>query len=1316
MRLNLPRPTLPTLKRFAQRALLVTASYAFCGFLLLPLLARPILKSQLQQILHRQVSLAKVAINPFTLSLGINKLVIADLLPGRPLFICDALFVNLELLSLVKLGPVLKEVTLSGPAFSVIRSKGRAFNFSDLLPQGSEAEVPEKPAAPPRFSIGALAIHQGRIAFSDLTVHQEQVVEGLEVQVPFLSSMAADQERVVKPQVNARVNGAPLTLSGELTPFAPKATNSFTFSVSNAQLASLAPYLPKEWGLSLVSGWADMELNLSLSGAPALAGAMTASGRLALTAVDLAEASGAPLLTLPSLTVTMAPSAILKRELHLSGVALGQPVVTLQRNADRTTNLAFLAPPQRESASLSPAAEVEPALQLSVDEVVVSGARIALTDLAVAAPFHTVLAPVDLTLSGLFTKGEGGADYTITLASEAGETLSMEGSATLSPWRSEGELTLTGLSLPKYRPYWAEFVNFTLDSASMDLDTGFQLDPSGPRPGLALNDLGLTLRDLSLGRGEEHPLVTIPVLSLEQGRLDLTGRTLSLGKINSQGGYVVGQRLADGAIDLGSLLRPGPVERTQETAPPPWAIEVKAFAFTDYAVQLRDAAHPAPLALDIGQLAIHGQGLRLGEVGVTLGELGCELAALSLGRAQAEPFLTIPSLAVAGVAVDQPGRAARIERLTTHGGQLACARQKEGSMDLATLLAPRVVANTAAKHSAPSPAWDLTLGQLGLSDFRVAFTDQTLAHPLDLDFGAITLTARELSTRGSGKATVEGEFALADHGHLAFSGQLGHDPLAVDLGLKAQGIPVATFEPYWGERLKMRVSTGEFAVDGRLSMVAPPEKPLAIRYQGGASLVDFLALDRARQKLLAWKSLTTDGLDLAVSPLRLTIDNVGLTDYFLSLVLSPEGRLNLRELLVEKGSEGTLPSMEQPPSALPAHGEEPRIAISRVTLQGGEIDFSDRHIRPNFTTKLLAMTGRISGLASAQESRAEVDLFGKLANRAPITITGTMNPLAPELFVDLKGSMKDVELSSLTPYAGRYVGYTIRKGKLYLDTSYSIVGTHIDSQHSFLLDQFLLGDQVESREAIKAPIKLAVALLKDRKGEIHFELPIKGDLGRPDFRIGDIAAKIFMGLLTKAVTAPFALLGALFGGEELRMVEFARGSVALLPESQKRLDALAKALHDRPGLTLEIKGYAAQDQDHEALARQRYAQLLLAGEEGGQVAMEEGARLVAAMTPKEMEKRLTRAYKQADFPKPRNILGFTKGLEPEEMKKLLLSHIEVSGDDLLLLADERAQVVTAYLQGASGVEAKRLSRLEPGVEPARGEGKVSGSRVDFSLR
>ena len=166
-----------------------------------------------------------------------------------------------------------------------------------------------------------------------------------------------------------------------------------------------------------------------------------------------------------------------------------------------------------------------------------------------------------------------------------------------------------------------------------------------------------------------------------------------------------------------------------------------------------------------------------------------------------------------------------------------------------------------------------------------------------------------------------------------------------------------------------------------------------------------------------------------------------------------------------------------------------------------------------------------------------------------------------------------MDLSPLTPYSGRYLGYVIEKGKLALNLHYLIEKKKLDSQNKIFLDQFTLGSQVDSPDATKLPVRLAIALLKNRRGEIDLDIPVSGQIDDPKFSIGRIIIKILLNLLVKAATSPFALLGALFGsGEELSYVEFDHGLANLNEAGVKKIDTLIKALHDRPSLKIDIEG------------------------------------------------------------------------------------------------------------------------------------------------
>ena len=233
---------------------------------------------------------------------------------------------------------------------------------------------------------------------------------------------------------------------------------------------------------------------------------------------------------------------------------------------------------------------------------------------------------------------------------------------------------------------------------------------------------------------------------------------------------------------------------------------------------------------------------------------------------------------------------------------------------------------------------------------------------------------------------------------------------------------------------------------------------------------------------------------------------------------------------------------------------------------------------------LTEMEGSVIGLTSDEAKQADVRLKGKVGRHAPLEITGKINPLGRDLYLDLLIRTTGIDLSPATPYAGKYMGYTVAKGKLSLDLKYLVADRKIDAENKVLLDQFTLGEAVDSPDATSLPVALAVSLLKNRAGEIRLDLPVSGSLDDPEFKVGKVILRMIVNLLEKILTAPFALLGAIAGGgEEMSYVEFDPGSSDIDDTGREKLGKLVDVLYDRPGLRIELEGHADLDADREAL-------------------------------------------------------------------------------------------------------------------------------------
>jgi hypothetical protein len=348
-----------------------------------------------------------------------------------------------------------------------------------------------------------------------------------------------------------------------------------------------------------------------------------------------------------------------------------------------------------------------------------------------------------------------------------------------------------------------------------------------------------------------------------------------------------------------------------------------------------------------------------------------------------------------------------------------------------------------------------------------------------------------------------------------------------------------------------------------------------------------------------------------------------------------------------------------------------------------------------------------------------VDLRGNLENNSPLQISGKINPLRGDLFVDLTISFRDIELSPVTPYTGRFLGYSVEKGKLSLDLKYKIDKKQLQSENRIFIDQFTFGEKVESDKATKLPVKLGLALLKDSRGEIHLDVPVTGRTDDPKLSIWKLVFQALQNLMVKAVTSPFSLLSSMFGGgQDFSAIQFDHGKSTLLPQEEQKLDALAKALLARPALKIELKGYVDREKDTDGYRRElvtaklRNEKFLVLSKAGSRKEGENAASI--QILPEEQARYMASVYKKEKFPKPRNALGIVKNLPPEEMKKLILANTVVGEPELQTLARERVVAIVTYLVNKGNIPSDRIFQKSDDVFKMPEKESTSKSRVELN--
>src|SRR4029077_15034674 len=123
-----------------------------------------------------------------------------------------------------------------------------------------------------------------------------------------------------------------------------------------------------------------------------------------------------------------------------------------------------------------------------------------------------------------------------------------------------------------------------------------------------------------------------------------------------------------------------------------------------------------------------------------------------------------------------------------------------------------------------------------------------------------------------------------------------------------------------------------------------------------------------------------------------------------------EGEATAQEATAGDGKKNQPAAAKDKPAQAPAPAAEsaaaplPPIAIAKVTLQGGNVNFSDLFIKPNYSANLTDIGGSITGVSSQMDTTADVDLRGRFAKSAPVEIKGKINPLLQNPFLDIKAN------------------------------------------------------------------------------------------------------------------------------------------------------------------------------------------------------------------------------------------------------------------------------------------------------------------------
>ncbi|MGP6427897.1 DUF748 domain-containing protein [Pseudomonas pharyngis] len=616
---------------------------------------------------------------------------------------------------------------------------------------------------------------------------------------------------------------------------------------------------------------------------------------------------------------------------------------------------------------------------------------------------------------------------------------------------------------------------------------------------------------------------------------------------------------------------------------------------------VRDAV---PLVLENGVVSLSTDyKLNLSkETELLLSNVAVNIAPFAIKAPDGRPLAKLERLDVSDTTVDLAKQQVVVGKIRSQKLETWAALEADGQLDWQKLFASQPSkpaakaaaepANTPAaadspkpEPTAPSKPWQVLIKDVQLRDYKVHLADRSAKPEVTLDVTPLNVDLQNFDSLIGSPFNLRLDTGLGKQGKISADGVVNLAPVTAQLNVKTQDIDLRVAQSYINPFIRLELRSGMLGSDLKVNLKSTD--PLALSVTGRAQIDQLHTLDTLKTRdFLKWQQVVVEGLNYQHGD-SLSIDRVNLFQPYARFMINDDRTTNIDDLLIPQPAD----SGAKTAAAKPASNDKPLgIHIGGIAINDGSANFADFSLTPNFATAVQQLNGQIGTIDSRQAKPASVDIKGKVDRYAPVTIKGAVNPFDPMASLDIATSFKRVELTTLTPYSGKFAGYRIRKGRLNLDLHYLITKGQLKAENKVVVEQLQLGEKVDSPDAVSLPLKLAIALLKDVDGKISIELPVTGDLNNPQFSVMPIVWQTLRNLIVKAAAAPFKLIGGLVSGggsEDLGTVSFAPGSSDLSKDAEAALVKLSQALKERPALRLEIEGTAAKSSDGPLLAEQR---------------------------------------------------------------------------------------------------------------------------------
>ncbi|MFA6188762.1 MAG: DUF748 domain-containing protein [Sulfuricurvum sp.] len=768
-------------------------------------------------------------------------------------------------------------------------------------------------------------------------------------------------------------------------------------------------------------------------------------------------------------------------------------------------------------------------------------------------------------------------------------------------------------------------------------------------------------------KGQQQKLLDVENFKLSNATVWPMRKVLEANAVKLDGLTVNASRSKEGLIDwsdyLDQIKKAFPEDENETKIP--WTVAIKEVGLENMAMGWTDYAPIVPYTATVGGISVYSKNLSSDPKKLINAALHC--GTLEIKRLGESRLIGgFESFDVNGITLEREAKRANIQTLALAGMNASLKRLKNGTIDVGQLL----YASGKKAEETQNVPWSYAIDQIELSKTKADFIDEVPEHRVQAEIDDLWLHVNGFSSDQQKIITIESTARINQKSGLKIHLELRRESPQSKGSFELSHFSLPLIDPYIESSTYAALRRGDLTLIGNYSYT--PQKSVVA---GKIGLSDWVVEDRRDGSvLLGWSRIGVTPFVYAYPDNRLKINQLSVNGLYTNALIDCNKILNYSTLTkVQKRDVNATKGNPHPFG----------IDVVKLAIANSSATFSDLSLPLPFKTYIHDLKGEVLGISTTKDVTTFVRLKGGVDQYGLAKIDGSLNTNAPKSFTDMRVVFENLELKQYTPYSLQFLGYKIANGKLFLDLGYKINGGKLDGKNQVVIKQIELGE--EKAGGSPWPMRLVVALLEDGEGIIDIDLPVQGDVNSPDFKYGKVVWQVIGNLLTKAVTAPFRLLGSLMGissdDDSLSSVLFEPGEDDLSPPMQEQLDKLATVMVKRPKLTLKVHGTWAAKEDDRALRMKKLIRLVVGEDTKDKIDSTDtmSLEMLEKTAKKSMDSSEVNSIRAAMEEKYSEEAQFVRHYTAALIDRLIALQV-IASPELGALASARANAVVEYLR------------------------------------